>query len=134
MDEMIAEKVLTELKESFASLCRIGQLEPVQKMAEKHKLTAENVDVRYDNVLFATIASGSLEVLQWVVSHFNVTADKLLEYDNYVHAIGFASRCGRLAVAQWLVDEFGITEEETAPYPLLRPSVGPLIKSAAKMT
>jgi hypothetical protein len=72
-----------------------------------------------------------LELAQWLVNRFSLTIEDVCSEDS--DSLHYAYRNRHLDVAQWIIDEFELTAEEISPYPKLRPSLGPLVKSAAKM-
>jgi hypothetical protein len=82
---------------------RVVRQECMALLIREHGLSAKTA-------LSSSCEAGRLELAQWLVATFGLTAEDARSWDN----LTFRTTCanGHLAVAQWLVSTFGLTAED----------------------
>lgn len=104
----------TECYESpLATACHNGQLGTVRSLTRLLGLTVEDVRHGQNQALISACAR-SLELAQWLVSHFELTADDVRAQNNRAF-ITACTNYGRWSTAQWLAETFNLTLEDASP-------------------
>jgi hypothetical protein len=122
--------------------CERGNLEVAQWLVGRYGLTSQDVCTGDNEALFAACRNNHTEVVKWLAASFDLApADEPANAPAHAKiAMQVAYANGHVELAQIIVELFCLTAEDISPqdylmsYPLLFPSAGPLVKSAAKLT
>jgi len=95
--------------------CRFCTLEMAQWFVEELEFTEDEIRQNNDKIFRGVCSSGSLEKLEWLAGHLQLTGKDIRGYglhgtDN--HLLVCACQNNYLDVVQWMVAHFGYAREE----------------------
>jgi hypothetical protein len=107
--ELTALEISEAATRSFLNSCEYGLIKWAQQLAAEFDFTKVTF-TRYHQAFRLSCRNGHLEVAQWLVEAFGLTAADVCA--DYNAALRLSCQNGRLEVARWLVEAFGLTAED----------------------